>query len=149
MVDFWDLVDVRDLDECWPWLGSTRGANYGQCSFKHHRSRIASRAAYERWYGVPLGDLLACHSCDNTLCCNPLHLFAGTHEDNTQDAIVKGRFVLPRRHKNTKAARQQLAANYADKEWRTAQGRRIAAGHAARKARTQSVVRQFAFGGPA
>jgi hypothetical protein len=35
--------------------------------------------------------LLACHHCDNPPCCNPLHIFAGTHADNHKDRDRKGR----------------------------------------------------------
>lgn len=143
--EFWDNVLIRGLEECWPWLASTRGANYGQCSKQHHESRSASRAAFEKWNGVLLGSLLACHTCDNTICCSPLHLFAGTHEQNTQDALSKGRFKLPPRHRNTKSARRELALCYENDTWRLEQGKRIAAGHLANKARQQEVVKQFTF----
>jgi len=136
--EFWALVDVGDLDACWLWQGSVRGAGYGQCSSHAHPSRIAIRAAFELWYGVPLGELRCCHSCDTPLCTNPLHLFAGTAKDNTQDSIAKGRFRLPPHHTNTQAAREALARRYADPEFRAAQGARIAAGWARVKQRNQA-----------
>jgi hypothetical protein len=35
--------------------------------------------------------MLACHHCDNPPCCNPVHLFQGTHLDNNLDSKIKGR----------------------------------------------------------
>lgn len=32
-----------------------------------------------------------CHSCDNTLCVNPGHLFTATHKQNMEDCVDKKR----------------------------------------------------------
>jgi hypothetical protein len=53
--------------------------------------RKVHRIAFERNFGpIPEGQEV-CHICDNTLCFEPLHLFAGTHTDNMRDAGNKGR----------------------------------------------------------
>ena len=83
---FWLNVDVRGEDECWPWLLGTNDKGYGRTS-----RGFAHRRAYEYGTGKKLGELLALHGCDNPPCCNPKHLFSGTHLDNSDDKIGKGR----------------------------------------------------------
>lgn len=55
---------------------------------------------------LPEGGLV-CHSCDNPKCCNPSHLFIGSHFENTRDMLKKGRGKRPpvhfgERHHNAK-----------------------------------------------
>jgi len=95
---FWAMVKVGKPDECWPWLGGTFGktksGHYGRFPLTHSKGIGAHRYAYEISIGpIPKG-LLVCHSCDFTLCCNPRHLFAGTHSDNMQDCSRKGRLKV-------------------------------------------------------
>ncbi len=44
---------------------------------------------------IPEGMLL-CHKCDDGWCINFDHVFLGTHKDNTQDMLSKGRHWVPR-----------------------------------------------------
>lgn len=89
---FWSKVAKGAADQCWPWIGGTFSHGYGQ--FKTQRkSRPASRVAFELANGVTLSPtIFVCHRCDNKLCCNPAHLYAGSHADNVRDAVERRRF---------------------------------------------------------
>jgi hypothetical protein len=38
-----------------------------------------------------LPGLFACHTCDNPPCCNPDHLYEGTHQQNVDDKVRRNR----------------------------------------------------------
>lgn len=86
---FWAKVDRRGSDECWSWTGRLNDNGYGIYQINRRR-HPASRVITEAIHG-PLGELFACHTCDNPACVNPAHLFVGTAKDNVQDMLSKGR----------------------------------------------------------
>jgi len=89
---FWSKVDRRGPDECWPWTAST-SAGYGQFTVwvDQHRTNLKShRAVWMLTYGPVPVDRQVNHTCDNALCCNPAHLYAGTQGDNMRDAVHSG-----------------------------------------------------------
>lgn len=90
---FHDLVQRANPDECWQWLGWQHPIT-GYGSFRTgRRSFRAHRVAFYLATGIdpkqPYQDVL--HTCDNPICCNPAHLFTGTHADNMRDRRNKGR----------------------------------------------------------
>lgn len=93
--DVWRWIARGADDECWLWQGAFRGRGYG--AFALNRKTLpAHRAAFHAATGIDPAGLLVCHSCDNPSCCNPAHLFLGTHTDNVRDMLAKGRARPPR-----------------------------------------------------
>lgn len=99
---FWKLVTIAGPDDCWLWTGANDG-RYGRYYYCDAECVRSSRLAYILTNdSIPEG-LEVCHSCDTPKCCNPSHLFAGTHQDNMTDMVNKGRTNAP------KGKRQHLA----------------------------------------
>lgn len=84
MADFWSRVDVRGPDECWPWMNAKTPNGYGTVYFGG-RMVGAHRVSWELTHGPIPDGLFVLHHCDNPPCCNPAHLFTGTHTDNVRD----------------------------------------------------------------
>lgn len=91
---FWEKVDKRGPDECWEWKAGKTKFGYGSFRYRgRQETALAHRVAYRLHYGNLPSDLLVCHQCDNPACCNPTHLFVGTHQDNADDMVAKNRYV--------------------------------------------------------
>lgn len=88
---FWSHVEIGSASGCWPWKRFIAPNGYGR--FKWNGVNIsAHRFAYLAANGSIPDGLFVLHHCDNKGCCNPLHLFAGTHQDNMNDGKAKKRF---------------------------------------------------------
>ncbi len=82
-------VRFSNENECWEW-GGVKVKGYGV--FLINKNAIkAHRVAYFISNGNIDNTLICCHKCDNPGCCNPNHLFLGTHADNAADKVKKGR----------------------------------------------------------
>lgn len=82
---------IRKEDSgCWLWTGY-QNAGYGYFSLNNgylgsHRFSVI---AFKKQI-IPENQKVL-HTCDNSLCCNPDHLYVGTQRENMQDKVRKGR----------------------------------------------------------
>lgn len=89
---FWRKVDAGE--GCWVWNGAMDKAGYGKILKEPGKNQayfFAHRLSYQIHYGEFNNEFHVCHKCDNPSCVNPEHLFLGTHQDNMDDMVRKGR----------------------------------------------------------
>lgn len=88
---FWLHVDKSG--DCWLWTGATDHNGYGKVDYRTplRRTLGAHRISWMLRYGDIPNGLKVLHKCDNPKCVNPDHLFLGTHQDNMDDMVAKGR----------------------------------------------------------
>ena len=83
--------------ECWECIShKTEEAKKGKLPYTRINVKgkmvALHRLMYEKHYNqkIPEGMVIR-HKCDNSLCCNPLHLELGTQFDNMQDKAKRGK----------------------------------------------------------
>lgn len=103
---FWAKVrKSEDPNGCWEWIAASQSSGYGVFGKK-----LAHRAGFELQCGTIATGLLVCHRCDNKKCVRGDHLFLGSHQDNSDDMVSKGRAATGDRNGNAKESVRQLKA---------------------------------------
>ncbi len=93
----WRKIQKRRWNQCWPWTGYL-SSGYGRLDIEGIEGVYAHRAAYLSTHPGSIElkddgtkDQCVLHRCDNPCCCNPRHLFLGSHVENIADKVSKGR----------------------------------------------------------
>ena len=89
---FFKLAGVQ-AEGCWAWQGCKHPQGYGLIRNmpQYLAPRLAHRVSWELHFGPIPDGMLVLHHCDNPACTNPQHLFLGSHQDNSDDMVAKGR----------------------------------------------------------
>lgn len=88
-----DNCDVYPITGCWVWMGYMTDRGYACFEIKGRNIRV-HRLSWELWNGTISPGIEVCHQCDNPICCNPEHLFLGTHRENINNKVEKSRHRL-------------------------------------------------------
>ncbi len=85
---------------CWDWKGPEDKGGYAVMSCNPNIGPDRGHRASWVIHNGPIPKYMhVCHVCDNRICTNPDHLWLGTHKQNNDDKIAKGRakYITPPR----------------------------------------------------
>lgn len=103
---FWEKVTKSGEDGCWNWTAcTTRG--YGRIGFKGKILRPHRVAKYLD-KSTNIDSYQANHTCHNTKCVNPEHIYLGTQAENHQDTIENGSHASGESHGNAKLSDEEV-----------------------------------------
>lgn len=91
-------VVIDETTGCWVWNGATGNHGYGVFGVDKG-VRLAHRWSLEQKLGRALKtEEVARHQCDERRCVAPHHLEPGSHSDNSQDMVARGRHWMGNIH---------------------------------------------------
>ena len=104
-------IELKPETGCIEWTGDKSSDGYARMSIGTRET--ATKVRMSRWTlgffmgGVELPpEINACHVCDNPGCIAPDHVFPGTHQDNMDDMVAKGRSVVSKG--NAQLSKEQI-----------------------------------------
>jgi len=96
---FWSHIDMNGENGCWNWLlppnTKRKGHEYGRiryCGKRYLTHRFSFVLANnEHFTHDDIEGCCICHSCNNTKCVNPAHLYVATDDDNNKQRVEDNR----------------------------------------------------------
>jgi len=111
-------LEVDGVACCWLWTACKNKAGYGYFCIEQNPIRIVKSNRIMLFLIDPDFDIdseeQACYRCDNPACCNPNHIWPGTHQDNNSDKVNKGRQLTGINVGNAKLTDDQIWAIFDD-----------------------------------
>ena len=103
---------LNDVTKCHIWQAAHDIKGYGMFRLDNWMQR-AHRVAYACHNEVQLTakDIIR-HTCDTPACVNPAHLLLGTHQDNVNDKLARGRQPRGTTNYNSKLTEDQVFIIY-------------------------------------
>jgi len=96
---FYYYTTIPNENGCMEWTGARDRKGYGMLMV-NHKHVLSHRLSYQLFKGeIPKG-MCICHTCDNTKCVAPDHLWCGTQKENILDRLNKGRSARQSGEKN-------------------------------------------------
>lgn len=85
---FWSRVDVRGVDDCWPWRLAPHTHGHGTFNWNNATYPAYRVSVILSGRSTPRG-LLVDHKCRNRICVNPGHLQVVTSKENAENISLR------------------------------------------------------------
>ncbi len=107
---YFEKVDIRGPNDCWPWLGYATNNGYGRMKVDGVLKYATHILFYLKHGHYPPKGRISCHHCDNPPCNNPRHLYLGTNRSNMRDKKERrrGNYGKGERARNVKLTSFQV-----------------------------------------
>src|ERR1035437_6258710 len=112
----WSRINVvEDEFSCWEWQGKSvaKGYPYIHCGKKGEgkgQNERENRLVWIACKSLLPKELLVLHNCNNSICCRPTHLKAGTNLDNAYDKVACGHRNAGENHPFAKLTKAKVIA---------------------------------------
>jgi hypothetical protein len=102
------LKNTKLNGTCMEWQGGVNKEGYAACA---PYGLFSSQLLHREVFALTKGERpsVVMHACDNQICINPKHLFAGSPEANLIDKLLKNRQAQGEKNGNAKLTQTQVA----------------------------------------